>query len=134
MRLKAFKIDDRPPLKKLNSRSRDMAIEMCLFSAYLVRGVFKVFRSSELNQLTEQGEDGFIRELCYYAEDFVEWRRTEDIEYEEMTDGIYLYEEAEVALPKMLRKHFVEHELMPTSEEFLGMVKAIYDQHQKENA
>lgn len=118
-------IDKDHPMKKMGTRARHMAIEMCMVTAFLVRGVFKVFSAKDLSTLCEEGEDGFVRELCYLAGDLVEWRRTNDIDYEDMTDGLFLYEEVEVTIPKMLKAYFRKNEFMPITSDFLDMIKTL---------
>lgn len=109
-------------LTKLSDRASDMATEIAMVSVYLSRGLFRAFSKDELTHLCEEGEDNFVREICFYAEAFVEWRRRMNFDYDDLSSGVFLYEEAEQKLPKMIARHFRERQIMPSQREFLDLV------------
>ena len=84
-------------------------------AVYFVKGFYEVMENRRIHKKINEEldefmrpEDQFISELIYFAVKTEVWIALKKLDYEDLCDGMYLYEIAEDILPNMLWDFFAE--------------------------
>lgn len=112
----------------------DQMDRRCITSAYLVTGVLNDIEDRNVSVFESTGGIDFISRICDLAQALETWVETNNIEVEELSDGVFLYEEVEDLLAKKIVLHGEANDgTLPTRDEFIVMLNDLRTLREKEN-
>lgn len=113
----------------------DQMNRRCITSAYLVTGVLSDIEDRNVSVFESPGGIDFIDHICDLAQTLETWVETNNIEVEELSNGVFLYEEVEDLLAKKIVLHGETNDgVLPTRDEFIVMLNELRTLREKENA
>lgn len=112
----------------------DQMNRRCITSAYLVTGVLNDIEDRNVSVFESPGGIDFIDHICDLAQTLENWVETNNIEVEELSNGVFLYEEVEDLLAKKIVLHGETNDgVLPTRDEFIVMLNELRTLREKEN-
>ena len=93
----------------------DATIALCETSVYLSIGVFDLLKGNLYQTASEKynGHSGIVEQMIGLAQIHEKWFKDRKIEYEEITDGVYLYDVIETLMARWVVDHFKQHGYLP---------------------